>query len=65
MARVSTCLNFRRDTEAALNFYRELFGGDIIGPVMSLGDAPACDGSPLPEADRQLNWMINCAQPAA
>ncbi len=54
MARVSAYLNFRRDTEAALNFYRELFGGELIGPVLRFGDAPACDGSPLPEADRQL-----------
>lgn len=54
MARVSSYLNFRRDTEAAFTFYREVFGGDFIGPVMRFGDAPACDGSPLPAADREL-----------
>jgi PhnB protein len=54
MARVSTYLNFRRETEAAFGFYREVFGGSLIGPVMRYADMPAGDGPPLPEADRQL-----------
>lgn len=54
MARVSTYLNFRRDTEAAFTFYREVFGGAFVGPVMRFGDAPGCDGQPLPAADREL-----------
>lgn len=53
MARVSTYLNFRRETEAAFDFYREVFGGERIGPVMRFADAPA-GGPPLPEADRSL-----------
>jgi PhnB protein len=55
MPRVSTYLNFRRDTEAAFGFYREVFGGEFIGPIMRWADMPATEGMPpLPEADRQL-----------
>jgi PhnB protein len=29
MAKVSTYLNFNRDTEAAFNFYKQVFGGEF------------------------------------
>lgn len=54
MPRVSTYLNFRCETEAAFGFYREVFGGEIIGPVMRYGDNPAPEAPALPEADRGL-----------
>lgn len=54
MPRVSTYLNFRRETEAAFGFYREVFGGEILGPVMRYAEMPPGDGQPLPEADRAL-----------
>jgi PhnB protein len=31
MARVSTYLNFSRNTEEAFNFYRSVFGGEFGG----------------------------------
>jgi PhnB protein len=54
MPRVSTYLNFRRDTETAFGFYREVFGGEFVGEVMRYGDIPAAGGQPLPPADRGL-----------
>ena len=54
MPRVSTYLNFRRETEAAFGFYREVFGGEYLGPVMRYTEAPADHGPALPEADRGL-----------
>lgn len=46
MARVSTYLNFAGHTEEAFLFYRSVFGGDFIGPVHRLGDAPLQPGQP-------------------
>ena len=56
MATVSTYLNFERDTEAAFNFYKSVFGGEFIGEgIMRMGDIPPQDGMPpLSEEDRNL-----------
>ncbi len=56
MASVSTYLNFERDTEAAFNFYKSVFGGDFFGQgIMRMGDIPPQEGMPpLPEADKKL-----------
>lgn len=59
MARVSTYLNFNRDTEAAFAFYRSVFGGEF-GVLQRLGDAPAAPGQPpLSEADKQLIMHVD------
>lgn len=55
MARVSTYLNFMGTTEEALTFYREVFGGEFIGPVLRLGDGQMPPGAPeLSEHERNL-----------
>ena len=56
MASVSTYLNFERDTEAAFNFYKSVFGGEFFGNgIMRMGDAPLQDGMPpLAEEDKNL-----------
>ena len=56
MASVSTYLNFERDTEAAFNFYKSVFGGEFFGNgIMRMGDAPPQDGMPpLAEEDKNL-----------
>jgi PhnB protein len=56
MARTSTYLNFRRNTEAAFRFYKSVFGGEFTGGgITRLGDAPIPDGSPgLSEEDKKL-----------
>lgn len=54
MARVSTYLNFTRDTEAAFLFYREVFKSEFSAPIHRMGDAPAHPDHPLSDADKQL-----------
>jgi PhnB protein len=63
MANVSTYLNFERDTEAAFNFYKSVFGGEFGGQgIMRMGDVPAQDGMPpLPDSDKNLVMHIELA----
>ena len=46
MARVSTCLNFPRSTEAAFVFYKAVFGGEFTSPIPRFGNVPAGPGQP-------------------
>lgn len=56
MSTVSTYLNFDRNTEAAFNFYKTVFGGEFFGNgIMRMGDVPSQDGMPpLAEEDKNL-----------
>lgn len=56
MASVSTYLNFERDTEAAFNYYKSIFGGEFGGQgIMRMGDIPPQEGMPpLSDADKNL-----------
>lgn len=55
MSRVSTYLNFARNTEPAFEFYRSVFGGEFNGPIHRMGEAPAAPGQPaLADADKNL-----------
>ena len=55
MAKVSTYLNFVRNTEEAFLFYKSVFKTEFITPVLRFKDDPGCpDGTPLPEADANL-----------
>lgn len=54
MARVSTYLNFARETEEAFKYYQSIFGGELTG-IMRFGEMPAAPGMPpLPDADKNL-----------
>lgn len=62
MARVSTYLNFSRQTEEAFNFYRSVFGGDFIGGINRFRDVPPAPGMPpMAEADKDLVMHIELA----
>ena len=55
MSRVSTYVNFVRNTEEAFNFYKSVFGGEFSMPISRMGDVPAGAGSPkLADADKNL-----------
>ncbi len=56
MSRVSTYLNFPRNTEEAFNFYKSVFGGDFVPPgIMRFSDIPPSDGAPpVADADKSL-----------
>ena len=55
MARVSTYLNFARNTEDAFNFYKSVFGTEFVGGIDRMGDVPPQEGQPeLSEDDKNL-----------
>ncbi len=56
MARVSTYLNFVRNTEEAFHFYKSVFGTEFDGDGISrMGEVPAEKGQPpIPEEDKNL-----------
>ena len=56
MAKISTYLNFPRNTEEAFNFYKSVFGGDFLeGKINRFGEIPPMEGMPpLPEEDKNL-----------
>jgi PhnB protein len=55
MARVSTYLNFSRNTEEAFNFYKSVFGTDFDGGIRRMWEVPPQEGQPsLAEEDKNL-----------
>ena len=54
MARVSTYLNFARETEQAFLFYQTVFQTDFVAPIQRFGDMPANPDHPLADEDQQL-----------
>lgn len=56
MSRVTTYLNFPRNTENAFNFYKSVFGGEFSGNGISrFGELPPTEGMPaLSEEDKKL-----------
>ncbi|MBK7174763.1 MAG: VOC family protein [Bacteroidales bacterium] len=65
MAKVSTYLNFHRNTEEAFNFYKSVFGGEFNGDGASrFGDIPATEGMPpLSAEDKNLIMHIELTLP--
>ena len=62
MARVSTYLNFRRETEEAFNFYKSVFGGEFEGGINRMGEVPPQEGKP-PLAEEDKNLVMHVALP--
>jgi PhnB protein len=59
MAKVSTYLNFQRNTEEAFNFYKLVFNSEFIGGISRFSDIPPSENMPpLPEADKNLVMHI-------
>jgi PhnB protein len=54
MSKVSTYLNFERQTEAAFNFYKNVFGTEFTAPIGRMGDVPGDPNHPLNDADKNL-----------
>ncbi len=63
MARTSTYLNFPRATEAAFNFYSNVFGTEFEADFARMGDVPAQDGMPpMAEEDKNLDTRTEAHQ---
>jgi len=60
MARVSTYLNFPRNTEEVFNFYKSVFGGKFgNNGIARFGDIPQQEGMPtMAEEDKNLVMHI-------
>lgn len=59
MARVSTYLNFPRNTEEAFAFYKSVFKTEYACPIARFSDVPASpDCPPAAEADKNLIMHI-------
>ena len=62
MSKVSTYLNFQRNTEEAFNFYQSIFGGEFVGGISRFSDIPAHEGNP-PLKDEDKNLVMHVALP--
>ena len=62
MAKVSTYLNFARNTEEAFNFYKSVFGGEFVGGINRFADIPPQEGQP-PVAEADKNLVMHVALP--
>jgi PhnB protein len=62
MARVSTYLNFPRETEAAFNFYKSVFGTEFMGDIARMGTVPPQPGQP-PLSEDDKNLVMHVALP--
>jgi PhnB protein len=60
MARVTTYLNFPRNTEEVFRYYKSIFGGEYSGNgIARLGDIPSKEGMPqIADADKNLIMHI-------
>ncbi len=59
MARVSTYLNFPRNTEEAFNFYKSVFSGEFGNDgIARFGDIPPQEGMP-PMAEEDKNLVMH------
>lgn len=62
MARVSTYLNFPRNTEEAFNFYRSVFGGEFEGGIHRFSEVPPQEGQP-PMSEQDKNLIMHITLP--
>lgn len=63
MARVSTYLNFPRNTEEAFLFYQSIFGGEFgNNGIARFGDIPPSDDMP-PMAEKDKNLIMHIELP--
>jgi PhnB protein len=62
MARVSTYLNFPRNTEEAFKFYKSVFGTEFDGEISRMSEVPPQEGQP-PLAEEDKNLVMHVALP--
>lgn len=62
MSRVTTYLNFPRNTEEVFHFYQSVFGGEFIDGIARFSEVPQEDGAP-PMAEADKNLVMHIALP--
>lgn len=63
MTNINPYLNFDGNAEEAMNFYKGVFGGDLMGPAMRWGEAPGCGEGEFKLADGDKNKVMHMALP--
>jgi PhnB protein len=58
MARMNPYLNFDGKAEEAFLFYQSVFGGEFMGGVHKIGDAPGCENLPEDEKRRVMHVAL-------
>ncbi len=58
MAKLNPYLNFDGTAEDAFNFYKSVFGGEFVGGVMRMGDAPGTENLPEDEKRRVMHVAL-------
>ena len=62
MARVSTYLNFPRNTDEAFAFYKTVFRTEYACPISRFKDGPPCPNQP-PPSETDANLVMHVALP--
>ncbi|MFT3979233.1 MAG: VOC family protein [Ferruginibacter sp.] len=58
MPKLNPYLNFDGKAEEAFTFYKSVFGGEFLGPVHKMGDAPGCENLPADEKNRVMHIAL-------
>jgi PhnB protein len=61
MAKINPYLNFDGQAEEAFNFYKSVFGGEFIGGINRMSDAPGTENL----SDEEKNRVMHIALPIA
>ncbi|HWY79297.1 MAG TPA: VOC family protein [Candidatus Sulfotelmatobacter sp.] len=62
MARVTTYLNFPRNTEEAFTFYKTVFGTEFVDGIHRMSEVPEGEGQP-PLSEEDKNLVMNVQLP--
>jgi len=63
MTKTSIYINFPRETERAFNFYKSIFGGEFVGGINRMSEAPEDPTKPLAESDKDLVMHVQLEMP--
>lgn len=58
MIKMNPYLNFDGQAEEAFNFYKSVFGGEFIGGIHRMSDAPGCENLPDNEKNRVMHVSL-------
>ena len=58
MPKLNPYLNFDGKAEEAFTFYKSVFGGDFLGDVYRIGNAPGCEGLSEEEKNRVMHIAL-------
>ncbi|MFT3747528.1 MAG: VOC family protein [Agriterribacter sp.] len=58
MPKLNPYLNFDGKAEEAFNFYKSVFGGEFVGGIHKIGDAPGCESLPADEKGRVMHIAL-------